>query len=218
MTHGRRRRCAAATREGFGIVLERLRAAGVVRVARRDGPLVEALEQAVGGARAVCAAITGGESRWVQRNLLDEHRNGCASRPSDPREGRGDGARRLPLRPPRPGQRPELPRARRPRRGGDHLRLSRVGTAPARRLAGRAARAASDRGSGVQYPEFDDGGRRAPGRGTGTGRPQDDALVTALARWLHETLGPVVAMSGRGPWPHPRPPALRPGAGEPGDG
>jgi Asp-tRNA(Asn)/Glu-tRNA(Gln) amidotransferase A subunit family amidase len=42
--------------------------------------LVEALEQAVGNARALCNAITSWENRWYQRNLIDEHPEGVSER------------------------------------------------------------------------------------------------------------------------------------------
>ena len=44
-------------------------ALGVTLARRGDHPWVEALEQAVGNARALCNAITTWENRWYQRNL-----------------------------------------------------------------------------------------------------------------------------------------------------
>ncbi len=70
----------AATRSGFEAVLERLEQGGVTLIRRGDNPLVEALEKAVGDARAVCNAITGWENRWWQRNLVDEHPEGVSQR------------------------------------------------------------------------------------------------------------------------------------------
>jgi Asp-tRNA(Asn)/Glu-tRNA(Gln) amidotransferase A subunit family amidase len=69
-----------ATREGFAEVLARLRAAGVAVLGRAEDPLIEMMEQAIEGARGVCAAITGWENRWAQRNLVDEHPEGMSGR------------------------------------------------------------------------------------------------------------------------------------------
>ena len=69
-----------ASKEGFAAVLDQLRGLGVQVIERRDDPLVESLEGAVGDARNVCNAITGWENRWATRNLVDQHRDGVSER------------------------------------------------------------------------------------------------------------------------------------------
>lgn len=68
------------SKEGFAAVLDQIRALGIEVVGRRDDPLVEALEGAVGDARNVCNAITGWENRWLTRNLVDQHPDGVSER------------------------------------------------------------------------------------------------------------------------------------------
>ncbi|MYI82095.1 MAG: amidase [Chloroflexi bacterium] len=69
-----------ASKEGFASVLGQLRELGVQLLRRRDNPLVESLERAVGDAREVCNAITGWENRWATRNLVDQHPDGVSER------------------------------------------------------------------------------------------------------------------------------------------
>jgi len=69
-----------ASKEGFAGILEQLRALGVELLHRRDDPLVETLEGAIGNAREVCNAITGWENRWLTRNLVDQHPEGVSER------------------------------------------------------------------------------------------------------------------------------------------
>ena len=69
-----------ASKEGFAAVLDQLRGLGIELVGRRDDPLVESLEGAIGNARDVCNAITGWENRWATRNLVDEHPDGVSAR------------------------------------------------------------------------------------------------------------------------------------------
>ena len=70
----------AKSRSAFESLLENLRRVGVTLVRRGDHPWVEALEQAVGNARALCNAITSWENRWYQRNLVDQHPEGVSAR------------------------------------------------------------------------------------------------------------------------------------------
>jgi Asp-tRNA(Asn)/Glu-tRNA(Gln) amidotransferase A subunit family amidase len=69
-----------ATRAAFTQVLESLQRAGITVLRRATHPWIEALEQAIGHAGAVCNAITGWENRWAQRNLVDEHPDGVSQR------------------------------------------------------------------------------------------------------------------------------------------
>src|SRR5499426_1309114 len=70
----------AASREAFEILLEGVRRAGVTLLRRRDHRWIEALEQAIADGRAVCNAITGWENRWAIRNLVDQHPDGVSPR------------------------------------------------------------------------------------------------------------------------------------------
>jgi Asp-tRNA(Asn)/Glu-tRNA(Gln) amidotransferase A subunit family amidase len=70
----------AGSRAAFEALLEALRRAGVMLLARRDHPWIEALEQAIADGRAVCSAITSWESRWAMRNLVDQDPDGVSAR------------------------------------------------------------------------------------------------------------------------------------------
>lgn len=69
-----------ASRRAFEALLEGLRGMGVAVIGRGDHPFVEALEQAIGNARAIGARITGWENRWYQRALIDETPDGVSAR------------------------------------------------------------------------------------------------------------------------------------------
>ena len=69
-----------SSKKGFAAVLDQLERLGIELVGRRDDALVESLEGAVGDARNVCNAITGWENRWATRNLVDEHPGGVSER------------------------------------------------------------------------------------------------------------------------------------------
>lgn len=68
------------SRRAFEALLEGMRGQGITLIRRGDHPLVEALEKAVANARAVCGAITGWENRWYQRALMDEKPDGVSAR------------------------------------------------------------------------------------------------------------------------------------------
>jgi Asp-tRNA(Asn)/Glu-tRNA(Gln) amidotransferase A subunit family amidase len=70
----------AGSRSAFEALLEGLRRAGVTLLRRDEHPWIEALEQAIGNARAICGALTGWENRWAQRNLVDQHPHGVSAR------------------------------------------------------------------------------------------------------------------------------------------
>lgn len=63
----------AATREGFARVLSALEAAGVTLLRRADHAWIEALEQAVANGRSLCGSITAWENHWAHRNLVDQY-------------------------------------------------------------------------------------------------------------------------------------------------
>ena len=69
-----------ATKAGYAALLEGLERDGVVLLRRGDHPFIEALERALGNARAVCGAITSWENRWYQRALVDAHPDGVSAR------------------------------------------------------------------------------------------------------------------------------------------
>ena len=68
------------TKSGFEAVLENLRRAGVEVLCRGDHVYIEALEAAVVGAADVCNAITGWENHWAHSNLIAEHADGVSLR------------------------------------------------------------------------------------------------------------------------------------------
>ena len=69
-----------ASKTGFETLLEAMQRAGITLLRRQADPEVEALEQAIGKAGAICSVITGWENRWAQRNLVDEHPEGVSER------------------------------------------------------------------------------------------------------------------------------------------
>lgn len=70
----------AASKEGFDRVLAALKAAGTEVIRRGASDLVEAFEQSLANAGAICSKITAWENRWAQRNLVDEHSEGVSDR------------------------------------------------------------------------------------------------------------------------------------------
>ena len=69
-----------ASKAGFEALLERLQSAGITLYRRHDTAWVETFEQAVSNAGAICSAITGWENRWAQRNLVNENPDGVSQR------------------------------------------------------------------------------------------------------------------------------------------
>jgi Asp-tRNA(Asn)/Glu-tRNA(Gln) amidotransferase A subunit family amidase len=69
-----------ADRSAFEALLENVRRAGVTLLRRRDHALIEALEGAIANGRALCNAITSWENRWNTRNLVDQHPAGVSAR------------------------------------------------------------------------------------------------------------------------------------------
>jgi Asp-tRNA(Asn)/Glu-tRNA(Gln) amidotransferase A subunit family amidase len=70
----------AKSRTAFETMLERVQAAGVTLLRRRDHPWIEAVEQAIAGARELCNRITSWENRWSTRNLVDQFPDGVSAR------------------------------------------------------------------------------------------------------------------------------------------
>ncbi|MCO6417684.1 amidase [Siccirubricoccus sp. KC 17139] len=193
----------SATLGGFETLLGRLRDAGVEILTRRDSPLIEAFEQAIGRSLEICRDVCGFEQRWTLENLAAKHREGLSdsiySRLVLAREMTLDDYRAVLL------QR-ELARRAFAAIGGladGVISLSSVGPAP------RADNQAKD--SGITHttglPAFN-----APSSVLGApaitvplmavgglpvgvqvmGQPHADAPLTGLAAWLAQHVPPVV--------------------------
>ncbi len=193
-----------ATKAGFEALLKQLRDAGVTLIRRKDHPMVEALEQSVANGRAVCNGVTSWENRWYQRGIVDNDPAGVSQRakatlakaeamtPDDyrmwlmARENAqrthgamaqlGDAAITLACPGPAPiwsGDVPGQPLA--PRPTGDF-----VFNAPSSMLFAPV----------VTMPLMSVGGM--PVGIQVMGQQGEDARMTATARWMTETLKPVV--------------------------
>ncbi len=197
-------RLDAATVSAFEQVLEGLRRAGVALLRRTDHPWVESMEENIANATEVCGTITAWENRWYQRNLVDRHPDGVSARtqatlakaekmtPDDykrlllEREHArtcyrtlaplADAAITLSCPGPAPlwaGDKPGAPLAPRPTGDavfnyGSSLLGAPVVTIPLMAVGGMPV--------GLQV----------------MGQRNTDARVTALARWIHENVEPVV--------------------------
>jgi Asp-tRNA(Asn)/Glu-tRNA(Gln) amidotransferase A subunit family amidase len=69
-----------ASRAAFEALIGHIGAAGITVLRRGDHPLIEAFEQAIADARALCNAITGWENHWHSRNLVDQFPDGVSDR------------------------------------------------------------------------------------------------------------------------------------------
>lgn len=70
----------ARSKSAFETLLDSIQRAGIQLLRRTDNPLVEKLERAVADAASICNAITGWENRWYQRNLVNESSGGISER------------------------------------------------------------------------------------------------------------------------------------------
>jgi len=68
------------SKAGFAQLLDSLQQVEVTLLRRTAHPWIEALEQAIANAGAICNAITGWENRWAMRNLVDEYPDGVSQR------------------------------------------------------------------------------------------------------------------------------------------
>lgn len=193
-----------ASKAAFETLLDRLQSAGVGLLRRGDTPAVERLEQAIVGAGATCAAITGWENQWTYRNLVDANADAISERAKgilaaaeamtvDDYRARlveravaqqvfqeiapmADACVTLACPGPAPlweGDRPGEPPARRPTGDAIFNYPSSMFFAPV-----------------VNAPLLSVGG--LPVGVQVMGRPGEDARMTSLARWMIETLSPVV--------------------------
>ncbi|MGI9477634.1 MAG: amidase [Hyphomicrobiaceae bacterium] len=69
-----------ASKAAFEALLESIQATGIEVLRRRGNPYVEMMEEAVSNASQICAAITGWENRWYQRNIVNEFGGGISAR------------------------------------------------------------------------------------------------------------------------------------------
>jgi len=70
----------AATITAFEQLMDNLQRAGVTLLRRGDHPWIESFEKSIANATAVCGMITGWENRWFQRNLVDRCPDGVSAR------------------------------------------------------------------------------------------------------------------------------------------
>jgi len=70
----------AASRGAFEQVVERLRAQGITVLRRADHPLLEALEGSLLGVQTMTSAITGWENHWLFRNIVAQDPEGISAR------------------------------------------------------------------------------------------------------------------------------------------
>lgn len=73
-------RTDADSHKAMDALLERLQAAGVEILRRGDHPLIESLEQTLVGAGNLANTITAWENRWTLRNLIDNRGEGVSER------------------------------------------------------------------------------------------------------------------------------------------
>lgn len=70
----------SASRSGFEEICTHLEAAGIELLRRRNNAIVEELEQAIADASQICSVITFWENRWGWRNLVDQYAEGISDR------------------------------------------------------------------------------------------------------------------------------------------
>ncbi|NMJ42126.1 amidase [Roseomonas sp. JC162] len=70
----------AASKVAFEQVVDRLRAQGVTVLRRGDHPLLETFEASLTGVQAMTSAITGWENHWLFRNLVAQDPDGISAR------------------------------------------------------------------------------------------------------------------------------------------
>ncbi|WP_137125490.1 amidase [Roseomonas sp. HF4] len=69
-----------ASRSAFEQVVERLRAQGVTVLRRAEHPMLEAFEASLMGVQAMTSAITGWENHWLFRNLVAQNPDAISAR------------------------------------------------------------------------------------------------------------------------------------------
>ncbi len=74
------RRLDDASRAAFEAIVDGLRAEGVTVLRRADHPMVEAFEQSIEGVQALTGTITGWENHWGFRNMVANNPDGVSAR------------------------------------------------------------------------------------------------------------------------------------------
>ena len=197
-------RCRVAS-AAFESLLESLRRAGVTAApACATIRWIESVGAPIANAAPICNAITGWENRWYQRNLVDQHPDGVSERAKAAlAQGRGDDADdyRAALIDASAAQRCHAAVAP---LADAVIMLSCPGPAPlwAGDLPGEPL-SPRPTGDSCSISQLDavrtrghhaaHGGRRhAASASQVMGQPHEDAKITAMARWLVESLPPSV--------------------------
>ncbi len=193
-----------ATLTALDTLFGQLRDAGVTLITRRDAPLVADLEEAIADADRISNTITAWENRWFYRGLMDANRNALSARaqktlaraeamsPADYQDALAQRAEaqacHAAIRPladailtaSSPGPAPVSPPEDHPHPSLVRPTGDAVFNYPSSMLFAPA----------VTVPKLSVGG--LPVGVQINGQPGEDAHVTALARWLSESVAPVV--------------------------
>nr|WP_314075154.1 amidase [uncultured Roseococcus sp.] len=193
-----------ASRNAFETLLERLRAQGVTVLRKGDNPQVDALEESLDGIQALTNTITAWENHWAHRNLVNTNPDGVSQRAKNtlanvekltPADYRSMILRREEIRlrhaatapvvdafiaPASPGPAPLWP-----------------GDVPGQPLAPRPTGDAvyNTPSSALGAPVVTSPMTAVGGMPMGVqlmGQPHTDAAVTAIARWMVETIEPAI--------------------------
>ncbi|TCH98235.1 amidase [Roseococcus sp. SYP-B2431] len=194
-----------ASKSAFETLIERLRATGVTVLRRGDNPMIEAFEESLQGIQVLTNTITAWENHWGHRNLVNADPDGVSQRirntlagaekltPADYRtlvlrreEIRQRHAALAPLvdamiAPASPGPAPLWP-----------------GDVPGQPLAPRPTGDAvyNTPSSALGAPVVTSPMTAVGGMPMGiqlVGQPHSDAAMTAIARWMVETIEPAIA-------------------------
>jgi Asp-tRNA(Asn)/Glu-tRNA(Gln) amidotransferase A subunit family amidase len=194
-----------ASKSAFETLLERIRAQGVTVLRRGDHPMVDAFEESMQGVQVLTNSITGWENHWAHRNLINTNPDGVSQRikntlaaaekltPADYRslilrreEIRMRHAALAPLvdafiAPASPGPAPLWPGDRQgeplaPRPTGDAV-YNTPSSALGAPVVTSPMTAVRGLPMGIQL----------------VGQPHSDAVVTAITRWMVETIEPAIA-------------------------
>ncbi|WP_249680452.1 amidase [Roseococcus pinisoli] len=192
------------SRNAFETLLERLRAQGVTVLRKGDNPQVDALEEALDGIQVLTNTITAWENHWAHRNLVNTNPDGVSQRAKNtlanaekltPADYRSMILRREEIRlrhaatapvvdafiaPASPGPAPLWP-----------------GDVPGQPLAPRPTGDAvyNTPSSALGAPVVTSPMTAVGGMPMGVqlmGQPHTDAAVTAIARWMVETIEPAI--------------------------
>lgn len=196
----------AASKAAFETVVERIRAMGVTVLRKGDHPLLDAFEHALEGVQALTGAITGWENHWGIRNLIATSAPGAVSQRSQNVVAAAEKMTREDYRA-AILQREEI----RARHAALALLVDAViapaspgpaplwsGDLPGQPLAKRPTGDAvyNTPSSALGAPVVTSPMTSVGGLPMGVqlmGQPHTDAAMTAIARWMAETIEPVTA-------------------------